>query len=472
MRAVFIRWAAAFAAIAVTAVTLAGTAAEAAPRAPATPPSGLIDPCPQAAPGLAGCATLISKPSASPSGQPVSRAASRAGADAAAVTPSGLSPANLQQAYGFEGARSGSGETVAVVTAYNDSTAASDLAAYRGQYGMQPCTVADGCLAQVSQTGSTTSLPGAAAGWTAPVAESIDMISAICPNCHILLVEASSSSIADLGTAENEAVTLGATFIDNDWDIPEAQLGATETAYDTSYFDHPGVAITAPAGDDGYGTVNYPAASPDVTAVGGTVLTAAAGTPRGYTETAWSGTSSGCSAYEPKPSWQTDTGCAGRTLNDLAADAGTLVAYYDTASQGGWGSGNGTVVAAAIVAAAYALAGRPAAGTYPASYPYTYPGGAYTTPGNAYPYADGLNNITAGSDGTCSVTYLCTAGPGYNGPAGLGSPATPLALTTAGETGAYQVHAAASICFDDAGDSSAAGNKVQIWDCNGGNAQD
>jgi subtilase family serine protease len=161
------------------------------------------------------------------------------------------------------------------------------------------------------------------------------MISAICPSCHILVVEASSSDITDLGTAENEAVALGAKFIDNDWGIPEADLGVAETTYDSEYFDHPGVAITAPAGDDGYGVINYPAASPYVTAVGGTTLTVDTSVPRGYTETAWPSSSSGCSAYEPKPSWQTDTGCTGRTLTDTAADAGTSVAHYDTPTEGG-----------------------------------------------------------------------------------------------------------------------------------------
>jgi hypothetical protein len=449
MRSTFMRRLAGTAAVLIagTAAVLAAPAAQAAPRAATgyTPPSGVIDPCPQAAPGKASCAALTSKPADKATARPT----------AASTSPAGYSPANLQQAYDFQGARSGSGQTVAVVTANNDPDAASDLAAYRTEYGLAPCTVANGCFKQVSQTGSTTSLPGTSAGSDVAAALSIDMISAICPNCHILLVEANSTAITDLGTAENEAVTLGAKFIDNDWVILEDELGgaAVEAGYDSEYFDHPGVAITAPAGDDGYGVINYPAASPYVTAVGGTTLTADASAARGYTETAWTDTSSGCSAYEPKPSWQTDTGCANRTLNDLAADAdpNTPVAYYDTPTIGGWGEGSGTTVAAAIVAAAYALAGTPASGTNPSSYPYLYPGdafGSYTTPGNAYGYPSGLNNITSGSDGTCAVSYLCTAGAGYNGPTGLGSPNTALSLTTNGETGQFQVHTAANLCMD------------------------
>jgi Ricin-type beta-trefoil lectin domain len=448
----------------VTAVTMilavTGSAAQAAPAAPAasgyTPPPGIFDPCPPPAPGTAGCAALTVRK--------VTRNA------AASTTPAGYSPANLQQAYQFQGATSGSGQTVAVVTAYNDPDAASDLAAYRSQYGLAACTVADLCFNQVGQTGSTTSLPGAAAGFNVPVSESLDMISAICPNCHILLVEANSSAITDLGTAENEAVTLGAKFIDNTWYATESP---TEISYDTSYFDHPGVVITAPAGDDGYGT-NYPAASPYVTAVGGTTLTVDSGAPRGYTETAWSGSGAGCSPYEPKPSWQTDTGCAGRSMNDLAAvaDPNTPVAYYDTLTEGGWGEGSGTAVAAAIIAAAYALAGTPGSGSYPASYPYEHPGGAYTTPGNAYTSVDGLSNITSGSDGICSVTYLCTAGPGYNGPTGLGTPASPLALTVSGGQAGVVYSGMAGMCLDDERGATTTGTHVQLYTCNGGATQD
>jgi len=475
MRAIFRRRLAALAVIAVSAVAAVGTAAQAAPMTASvaaaskgyTPPSGVTDPCPQAAPGDAGCAALISKPTATSAARSAAVAASTA-------TPAGYSPADLQAAYDFQSGYAGSLQTVAVVTAWNYADAASDLAAYRSEYGLTPCTVADNCFKQVSQTGSSTDLPATSAGWDAPVAESLDMISAVCPNCHILLVEASSSGISDLGTAENEAVTLGARFVDNDWDAHEADLGAAETTYDTDYFDHPGVAITAPAGDDGYGVINYPAASPYVTAVGGTTLTTDSSTTRGYTETAWTGSSSGCSAYEPKPSWQTDSGCADRTLNDVAADADpdTSVAYYDTPTEAGWGEGSGTTVAAAIVAATYALAGTPASGTYPAEYPYEYPGGDYTTPGNSYPYSDGLYNITSGSDGTCSVSYLCTAGDGYNGPTGLGTPASVMSFSGSGaESGAWY-RGTDDFCMDDRGDDNTDGNAVQAYTCNGIASQD
>ena len=198
----------------------------------------------------------------------------------------------------------GSGQTVAVVTPYGDPAAASDLAAYRSQYGLTPCTVANGCFQQVNDKGATTGLPGYSPGWDVSISASLDAISAVCPNCHILLVEASGLGITlDLGPAENEAVALGAKFIDNDWGGSEEQTEAT--AFDP-YFNHPGVAITAPAGDSSYPNIWYPAASPYVTAVGGTLLTADSSSSRGFDESAWALTGSGCSVWEAKPSWQVD----------------------------------------------------------------------------------------------------------------------------------------------------------------------
>jgi hypothetical protein len=462
----------------------AATAAHAA-TAPVTshytPPAGITAPCAATTSSAVSCAVLTGKPAKATAGMATGKSAVSA---ASTTTITGFTPTELQAAYeaqgSFTGSAVGSGETVAVVTAYDDPYAASDLATYRSEYGLSACTVADGCFEKVSQTGSTTSLPAPASGWSPAASESMDVISAICPNCHILLVEANSPSIDDLGTAVNEAVTLGAKFVDNDWYKSEASIGAAETTYDSEYFDHPGVAITAPAGDGGYG-VNYPAASPDVIAVGGTTLTTDSGSiPSGYTQTAWTGSGSGCSAYEPKPAWQTDTSnCADRTMNDLAAvaDPSTPVAYYDTPTEGGWApdGGGGTAVAAAVAAALYALAGAPAADTWPAEYPYQHPGGSYTTPGNKYPYIDGLDNITAETGGvteTCTPSYLCNAGPGYNGPTGLGAPFTTLSLTSAGGENGVIYGAQEGICVDNDRGITTGGNRIQIYHCNGGATQD
>ena len=180
-------------------------------------------------------------------------------------------------------------------------------------------------------------------------------------------------------------------------------------SWDTQYFQHPGVAITASTGDGGYG-VAYPASSPFVTAVGGTSLVRDPSS-RGWSETAWEGAGSGCSSYETKPAWQADAGCAHKTEADVAAvaDPSTGVAVYDSYQTGGWAVFGGTSAAAPIIAATYALAGPPAANSNP----------------SAYPYDDtaALNDVTVGSNGSCSPAYLCTAGPGYDGPTGLGTPA-------------------------------------------------
>jgi subtilase family serine protease len=233
------------------------------------------------------------------------------------------------------------------------------------------------------------------------------MVSAVCPKCQILLVEANSASIANLGASVNEAVSLGAGVVSNSYGGSEYSSEASDSL---NYYHHPGVPVVASAGDSGYG-VEFPAASPYVTAVGGTSLTQLTNTgTRNGSETAWSGTGAGCSAYEPKPSWQT-AGCASRTIADASAvaDPNTGVWVYDTYGTSGWGIYGGTSAAAAIISSFYALAGNPPGSTgTPASYAYAAPSSLY--------------DVTSGSDGSCSPAYLCTAGVGYDGPTGLGTP--------------------------------------------------
>ena len=334
---------------------------------------------------------------------------------ALAVTPAGYSPAELRAAYNLTlaSAAAGRGETVAVVDAYDDPDAASDLAIYRAHYGLPACGAgAAGCFSKVNQEGEAGPLPAASGstGWATEESLDVDMVSAICPNCHILLVEADNSSVANLGQAVNAAVSLGARFVSNSYSAAEF---SGETAEDSSYYDHPGVAVTAAAGDSGYG-VGYPAASPHVTSVGGTELVRDTGAARGWSETAWDSgpgaTGSGCSAYEPKPSWQADPGCSRRTDNDVAADADpdTGAAIYDSYDESGWLEIGGTSESAPLVAATYALAGPPGTGTYPVQYPYEHTGA--------------LHDVTWGSDGSCGGSYLCTAQAGYDGPTGWGTP--------------------------------------------------
>ncbi|WP_406423507.1 carboxypeptidase regulatory-like domain-containing protein [Streptomyces sp. NBC_00842] len=316
-------------------------------------------------------------------------------ADAA---PAGFGPADLQSAYNLPSA--GSTETVAIVAAYDSPNAEADLAVYRQQYGLPPCTTANGCFKKIDQRGAT-SYPPANSGWAAEIALDVDMVSATCPTCKILLVEADNNNLDNLGPAVNQAVAQGAKYVSNSWGGWELSRNQSDEAF----FNHPGVAITSASGDSGY-RVAYPASSQYVTAVGGTSLVKDTSTTRGWTESAWSGSGSGCSRYVPKPSFQQDTGCARRTIVDVSgvADPSTGVAVYN----GGWQVFGGTSAAAPIIASVYALAGTPAAGSAPNSYPYVQP--------------SALNDVTSGSNGSCTPAYLCNGGPGYDGPTGLGTP--------------------------------------------------
>ena len=323
------------------------------------------------------------------------------------AAPSGFGPSDLLSAYNLP-ANGGAGQTVAIIDAYNDPKAGADMTVYRSQYGLPACTAASGCFQQVSQTGTST-LPKNNKGWAGEESLDLDMVSAIAPKAHIILVEAKSASTANLGAAVNEAVKLGAKFVSNSYGGSEA---SSDTTSDTKYYDPPGVAVTASSGDGGYG-VEYPAASQYVTAVGGTSLKTASNN-RGWTESVWStssteGAGSGCSAYDAKPSWQTDTGCSKRTVADVSAvaDPATGVAVYETYGATGWEVYGGTSVASPLIAAVFADAGAPTT-NYPAADLYAHP--------------SALNDVTKGKTATCTPAYLCEAETGYDGPTGLGTP--------------------------------------------------
>lgn len=380
----------------------------------------------------------------------------------ATTDPDGYGPADLASAYNLPSG--GSGETVAVVDAYNNPNAQSDLNVYRAQYGLPSTTIT-----QVSETGgSAAGVPvDPTGGWEVEESLDVDMVSAVCPLCHIDLVEANSNSFSDLGTAENEAVALGAKYVSNSYGGGEF---SGEQSYDTDYYNHPGDVITVSAGDDGYG-VSYPAASPDVVSVGGTTLTQADNS-RGWTESVWGsssggeGTGSGCSAYEPKPSWQAGAGCSDRTDNDVAAvaDPDTGLAVYDTYSNedgiDGWAVVGGTSASSPVIASVYALAGTPSAGSYPASYLY------------AQHSASQVNDVTSGADGSCSPAYLCTGETGYDGPAGWGTPDGVTAFEAPGSVPTGPVKSGISgDCLDDWHSGTANLNKIDIFTCNGTGAQ-
>jgi subtilase family serine protease len=322
------------------------------------------------------------------------------GAPVANATPAGLGPSQLRAAYQITS--TGTSSTVmAIVDAFGYPTAEADLATYRSTFGLPACTTANGCFRKVDQRGGA-SFPRTDVGWDQETALDLDMASAICPSCQILLVEADTNSNANLSAAVNEAASLGAHVISNSYGGGESGTTAFEAAY-----DHPGIAITASSGDGGFG-VEFPASSPHVTAVGGTSLRTAANA-RGWTETAWSGAGSGCSTVYAKPAWQTDTGCANRTVADVSAiaDPNTGVAVFAPSSRNksAFLVFGGTSVAAPLIGAVYAVNG-----------------GAVNFGADPYAHLGALFDVTSGSNGTCSPGYLCTAGVGYDGPTGLGTP--------------------------------------------------
>lgn len=348
----------------------------------------------------------------------------------ATASHDGMGPPDLRKAYSLASAAvtGGQGQTVALVDAYDDPTIESDLNTYRAFYGIPPCTTANGCFKKVNQDGEQGNYPILAnPDWEPEIALDTEMVSAICPNCHILLVEANSADEAvatsnpvqhsDLGAAVDTAVNLGATEVSNSYG--SAGPEPDQTFFD-HYYDHPGVAITASAGDQDYGTV-WPAASPFVTAVGGTELTPDPASPRGFDESVWGsllpgtlpdeaeGTGSGCSLWEPKPAWQHDAGCAGRTVADVSAVADNVAIYDSSPEVGGWGVVAGTSIASPLIASVYALAGNAKSVVY-GSYPYSH--------------QSAFNDVTEGSNFTPDAVcgYLCTAEPGYDGPTGLGTP--------------------------------------------------
>jgi hypothetical protein len=329
----------------------------------------------------------------------------------------GFAPTDLRSAYSIP-TSGGTGQTVAVIDAYGDKTAEADLALYREKYGIGSCTKSNGCFKKVNESGEEANYPETGEtleeDWELETALDLDMVSAACPNCHIMLVEATTQYASDTGASVNTAASLGATEISNSYGYPEnyeAWCGTTGCSQYKSDYNHGGIDIMASSGDSGYRDgglgVSFPAAAPTVTAVGGTSLHKATNS-RGWSEEVWSGTGSGCSEFESKPSWQTDGGCAKRTANDVAAVASceTPVSVYST-PDGGWINVCGTSASSPLVSAIDAHASE-----------HTRSRGAE----GFYEDTSALFDVTSGSNGTCSGSYLCTAGTGFDGPTGLGTP--------------------------------------------------
>jgi subtilase family serine protease len=408
--------------------------------------AGVLKPlCGPVGPGRARCTAYVVVPSAA---QTAAQAAQRAvSAKGHQPPPDGLGPDDLQSAYQLTAAAKSKGNDalVAIVDPYDTPQAEQDLAVYRARYGLPPCTSANRCFKKVNQNGKAGPLPPVAppdtVGWQVEVALDLEMVSANCPKCNILLVETDDDFMNNLAAGVNAAAQFQPASISNSYVSLESPTDPGPSGKDAllpSYV-HPGIAVVAGSGDfsymstpqwDGIEYVVYgaliPAAFPSVVAVGGTELWPDATTARGWSETVWSSTGSGCSAYEPAPPWQrADPSCVGtytdgqgrtrsfpsRVYGDVAYAADN-VAVYDSAVLGGWGVVAGTSIGAPAIAAIYGLAGY----------------GGHDADGGAFPaqklYASqrSLFDVTVGANGGCTDTYLCNARAGYDGPTGNGSP--------------------------------------------------
>ncbi|MDX2968520.1 S53 family peptidase [Kribbella solani] len=328
-------------------------------------------------------------------------------APASAAPPStGLTPTGLRDAYKLNGLSAG-GRTVAIVDAYGYPNLERDLGVYRSQFGLSACTTANGCLRVIDQNGGT-ALPKFNVGWAGEQALDVDAVSAAAPDAKIIVVQAKSAGFADLGAAVVTASKqAGVVAISNSY-------GGSDAADSTygSYYNHPGIAVTASTGDNGYQGGSYPASSSYTTAVGGTSLVAASNS-RGWSETVWSGAGSGCSTYNTALSAAASfgTGCSKRAMADVSAAAdpakGGMAIYYPTSRTAStWAQFGGTSEAAPIIASVYALSGNTAG--YANALPYAHPGSLF--------------DVTSGSNGSCPTTQWCNARAGWDGPTGLGTP--------------------------------------------------
>jgi hypothetical protein len=447
--------------------------------------------CGAPTPGRAGCLALQLVPQTAEARAHTHPLGLVRAAPVAARSPAagdyGLRPQDLHSAYDLPDSVAGA-QTVALIDAYNDPTAESDLKAYDEEFGLPECTTGDGCFRQVNQNGEAGNPPfpkttkeletarkgsraareeaEEATGWALEISLDIEVAHATCQSCDILLVESSAPSYEDLEMAEQSAATLGAGEISNSW--AGSEEGETPELESASPFNHPGIVITAAAGDDGYlnwdaessaekGYVNFPAASPHVVAVGGTRLSLEAGSAWAG-EAVWNGdhaTGGGCSVVFTAQPWQqsvsdwSGVGCGTkRAVADVAADADpyTGVAVHDTSpeceysyEEGGvkhvayWCTIGGTSLSTPLIASVFALAGGANGVEYPAKTLYE----------NELKSPASLHDVTVGSNGECSKPFLedglsactpaeeaascaskaiCLARTGYDGPTGAGTP--------------------------------------------------
>jgi len=401
--------------------------------------------CGKASPGQASCmaAALIPQTTEArarthPLGMTLSHGPKSAGLAAEGVY--GLRPQDLHGAYELP-TEASSPQTIALVDAYDDPTAETDLKVYDKEFGLPACTTANHCFEKINEEGKSAPLPEPEGDWALEISLDIETAHAICQNCHILLVEANSSWTYDLEAAEQTAVEAGATEISNSYGGPNG--------YEGGGYDHPGVVITASTGDFGYDnwadpyfgeSANYPADSPDVVAVGGTELGVVDGA-WSY-ENAWREGGSGCNPMASAPSWQqalpdwSQVGCGSdRAVADVSADAApwTGLAVYDSTPSPygeGWMTIGGTSLSSPLIAATFALAGGAGGVAYPAQTLYAHLGSSslhdIVTGSNwgcsrydEYGFPD---CTTAEYEANCGGELICNTGSGYDGPTGVGTP--------------------------------------------------
>lgn len=316
----------------------------------------------------------------------------------------GFTPAEIRDAYNIPDA--GSDATIGIVVAYGYDGIETDLAAYRTAYDLGDCTVANGCLTIVNQRGKKAPLPTEYhEGWAIETAMDVDMASAACPTCSIVVAVADSPKFSDMFAAVGAAQAAGAGYLSLSWGA-----AGVDNPGDFDRLLRDDVLYFAATGDNGYGDVQYPAASNRVIGVGGTSLHRDPGSDRGWVEQAWGGASSGCYPAVEAPAWQRgilpEGACDGNAVSDLSAVASGTTPV-STRFNGGWYSAFGTSAATPIVAGIYASAGV-----------------TMSTPqalAQIYRNAGFFHDVTAGLNGSCGGA-LCTAGTGWDGPTGVGSP--------------------------------------------------
>ena len=402
-------------------------------RAGITSPAGLPV---RALAGLVSCAIALicAAPSAAQAGfgsrlvvhrvDPVAAVASPTGTSSrAASAVNALGPSDIQAAYRLPSSGA-PGQTIAVVSAYDDPAAEADLSKYLAEFRLPRCTTRSGCFRRVNQEGKAGAYPGSdptGGNWIVESALGVETARGVCGSCSILLVEANGADQADLSAAVATAARLGAQVIETSFSPPEQ---AGDTSSYASDYTHTGSVVVAATGDSGYtGGVTFPAAFPDVIAVGGTHLNFNSQDNYGN-ETVWNsagqGSGSGCSLYTPAAVWQAtfarSVGCGSmRAVADVSAvaDPGELVyiTNVEGTKGGAWYQVGGTSLSSPVIAAALGLAGG-GGGTAPR---LLYER-AHTDPGAFH------DIVTGATVGCVGKQPICAARRGYDGPTGLGTP--------------------------------------------------